>query len=108
MFPDVGSITDASNVIATSQLALPEEECTTVYTESGYDGSTRNLSGVTLAGDNVFGDDAAERQLATMTGDVASGYTATLVVGVDTTTTPAAGSAPGVGGPSGGGAPPAR
>ncbi|CAH0223352.1 hypothetical protein SRABI76_02567 [Microbacterium oxydans] len=102
VFPDVASITDASNAISTSQLALPEAVCATVYAESAYDGSTRNLSGVTLAGDNVFGDDSAELQLATVTGDVASGYTATLVVGVDTTTVPTAGAAPG-----GGGEPPA-
>lgn len=86
VFPDVASITDASKAIATSQLALPEVACAAVYAETGYEGSTRNLAGVTLAGDNVFGDDAGERQLATMSGGVAGGYTATLVVGVDTTT----------------------
>lgn len=95
VFPDVASITDASNAIATSQLALPEADCATVYAEAGYDGSTRNLSGITLASDNVFGDDSGELQLATVSGDVASGYSATLVVGVDTTTAPAAGAAPG-------------
>lgn len=94
VFPDVASITDASNAISTSQLALPEAVCTTVYAESGYDGSTRNLSGITLAGDTVFGDDSAELQLATVTGDVASGYAATLLVGVDTATAPTAGDPP--------------
>ena len=108
VFPDVASITDASNAISTSQLALPEAVCTTVYAESAYDGSTRNLSGITLASDNVFGDDSGELQLATVTGDVASGYTATLIVGVDTTTVPTAGAAPGGAGPDGGGQPPAN
>lgn len=108
VFPDVTSITEASNAIATSQLALPEAACATVYAQAGYDGSTRNLSGVTLAGDNVFGDDAGELQLATVTGDVSRGYTATLVVGVDTTTTPSAGSAPGGSGGPSGGQPPAN
>ena len=109
VFPDIASITDASNAIATSQLALPEAACTAVYAGAGYDGSTRNLSGVTLAGDNVFGDDGGEQQLATVTGDATRGYAATLVVGVDTTTQPTAGSAPGGGGgPGGGGTPPAR
>jgi hypothetical protein len=81
-----------------------------VYARSAYDGSARNLSQTTLAGDNVFGDDAGALQVATVTGDVSTGYTATLVVGVDTSTTPAAGAAPdgGQGGPGGGGQPPAN
>jgi protocatechuate 3,4-dioxygenase beta subunit len=91
VFPDLASITDASNAISTSQLALPEAVCATVYAESGYDGSTRNLNGITLASDNVFGEDSGELQLATVTGAIANGYIATLVVGVDTTTVPTAG-----------------
>ena len=106
VYPDLASITDASNAIATSQLALPEAECAQVYAQSGYDGSTRNLDAITLASDNVFGDDSAALQLATVSGDVTSGYAAALVVGVDTSTTPTAGAAPG-GGPGGGGQPPA-
>ena len=91
VFPDLASITDASNAISTSQLALPEAVCATVYAESGYEGSTRNLNGITLASDNVFGEDSGELQLATVTGAIANGYIATLVVGVDTTTVPTAG-----------------
>lgn len=106
VYPDLASITDASNAIATSQIALPEAECSEVYAQSGYDGSTRNLDAITLASDNVFGDDSGVLQLAAVTGDVASGYAATLVVGVDTTTTPTAGAAPG-GSAGGGGEPPA-
>lgn len=98
VYPDVDSITDSANAIATSQLALPEDVCAAVYVDSRYDGSTQNLSQTSLAGDNVFGDDSAALQLATVTGDIGSGYTATLVVGVDTTTTPSAGSAPSDGG----------
>ena len=90
VYPDLASITDAANAIATSQLALPEASCSEVYAQSGYDGSARNLDAITLASDNVFGDDSGALQLATVTGDVASGYAAALVVGVDTTTTPTA------------------
>ncbi|PRA82251.1 intradiol ring-cleavage dioxygenase [Microbacterium sp. MYb66] len=110
VYPDVGSIADSTTAVATSQLALPEAACTAVYARSAYDGSARNLSQTTLAGDNVFGDDAGALQVATVTGDVSTGYTATLVVGVDTSTTPAAGAAPGggQGGPGGGGQPPAN
>lgn len=49
---------------------------------------------MSLSGDNVFGDDSGALQLATVTGDVTSGYTVTLNVGVNTTTTPSAGAPP--------------
>ncbi|WP_435749127.1 intradiol ring-cleavage dioxygenase [Microbacterium sp. PMB16] len=83
VYPDVGSITDAANAIATSQLALPEEECDTVYAEAAYSGSSDNLARISLSSDMVFGDDGGVSQLATVTGAVESGYTAALVVGVD-------------------------
>ncbi len=64
-----------------------------------------NLSRVSLAGDNVFGNDGGASQLGAVTGDVTSGYTVTLAVGVDTTTTPTGG-VPGGGAPGGRGGPP--
>ena len=103
VYPDVGSITDSTAAVATSQLALPEAACTSVYAESVYDGSARNLSQITLASDNVFGDDSGAQQVASVTGTVRDGYAATLVVGVDTATAPAAS-----GGEGGGGQPPSR
>lgn len=106
VFPDVPSITDATNAIATSQIALPEEASAAVYVESPYRGSAENLGRITLASDNVFGDDAGAAQVATLRGSVADGYTATLVVGVDTATQPTGASAPGGGGEGGGGRPP--
>lgn len=105
VYPDESSTTDAANAIATSQVALPQDVCETVYAETGYEDSVGNLSRVTLASDNVFGDDGGALQLATVTGDVAGGYTVKLAVGVDTTTEPTGGGAPG-GGP--GGTPPSR
>jgi len=104
VYPDVASITDAANAISTSQAALPEDVSTTVYALAGYEGSIENLNDVTLANDNVFGDDGGELQLATVTGDATSGYSVALTVRVDTGTTPTAGSAPSGGG--GGGTPP--
>lgn len=107
VYPDVASITDATNAIATSQAALPEDACTTVYALSGYEGSTANLQQVTLDSDNVFGDDGGALQLATVTGDATAGYAVALTARVDTATTPTAGSAPsGGGGAGGGGTPP--
>ena len=101
VYPSASAITDSANAIATSQLALPESMLGAVYALAAYDGSARNLSQVTLASDNVFGDDGGVLQVATVTGDVTAGFAATLVCRVDTTTTPTAGSAPGGGGPGG-------
>lgn len=98
VYPDVSSITDASNAIATSQIALPEDVCRTVYALDAYDGSTQNLEQVSLDTDNVFSDDSGALQLATVTGDASSGYQVALTVRVDTTTTPTAGAAPAGGG----------
>ncbi|WP_217181692.1 intradiol ring-cleavage dioxygenase [Streptomyces sp. AC495_CC817] len=102
VYPDVASITDAANAIATSQLALPESASSAVYATAGYDGSAQNLARVTLASDTVFGDDSGASQLATMSGDAERGYAAALVVRIDTMTAPSAGSAPGGGGGQGG------
>jgi protocatechuate 3,4-dioxygenase beta subunit len=113
VYPDQASITDSTNAIATSQVALPQDVCNTVYATAGYQASVTNLAQISLDSDNVFGDDSGASQLAAVTGSVTSGYSVSLAVGVDTTTTPSAGSAPAGGGggdgaPSGapGGAPP--
>jgi protocatechuate 3,4-dioxygenase beta subunit len=112
VYPDQASITDSGNAIATSQVALPQDVCEQVYAQEGYEASVSNLSRVSLDGDNVFGDDGGASQLGTVTGDVDSGYTVTLAVGVDTTTTLTGGGLSGDGAPSGaggpGGPPPSR
>ncbi|MCG2624448.1 intradiol ring-cleavage dioxygenase [Arthrobacter sp. I2-34] len=104
IYPDQASIADSASAIATSQVALPQDVCDTVYATTGYETSVSNLAQLSLDSDNVFGDDGGASQLATVTGDAASGYTVTLAVGVDTTTTPTGGQQPG-GAP--GGTPPA-
>ena len=101
VYPDIASITDASNAIATSQAALPEAQAETVYALAGYEGSAENLGRVSLDTDNVFSDDGGELQLAAITGDETSGYSVSLTARVDTTTTPTAGSAPSGGGAGG-------
>ncbi len=53
-----------------------------------------NLAQVSLETDNVFGDDGAAHQLATVTGDETLGFVATLTAPVDTTTEPTGGGAP--------------
>jgi protocatechuate 3,4-dioxygenase beta subunit len=94
VYPDQSGITDAGKTIATSQVALPKETCDTVYATQGYETSVARLSQLSLASDNVFGDDSGASQLATVNGDVSSGYTVSLAVGVDPSTTPAAGRPP--------------
>ena len=101
VYPDRSSITDSTSAIATSQVALPQDVCEQVYGQAGYDDSTGNLSRVSLTGDNVFGDDGAASQLATVSGDVGSGFTVALPVAIDTTTAPTGGSMGGGGGPGG-------
>lgn len=110
VYPDQASITDATEAIATSQVALPQDVCEQVYATDGYSSSVTTLAQVSLADDNVFGDDDGASQLGTVTGNVTDGCTVTLTVAVDTTTTPTGGGMPGgsEGRPSGapGGAPP--
>jgi protocatechuate 3,4-dioxygenase beta subunit len=102
VYPDRAGIADSANAIATSQVALPQDVCEQVYAENGYEASVGNLAAVSLTSDNVFGDDGGAGQLGTATGDVSGGYTVSLAVGVDTTTTPTGGGMPGgSGGPGG-------
>jgi protocatechuate 3,4-dioxygenase beta subunit len=82
VYPSLTAATDEANKIATSQLALPEATCNEVYATSGYEQSVTNLQQVSLTSDNVFGEDGGESQLATMSGTVAGGFTATLQVPV--------------------------
>lgn len=86
VYPDVDSITDATKVIATSQVALPAGISSVVYALPGYEGSSENLSQISLSSDMVFGDDGGALQMATVTGDATAGYTAALTARVDTTT----------------------
>ena len=69
-------------IVKTSQLALPKAVCQKVYATSGYSASVRNLAQSSLSTDNVFRDDQAIHQLATVTGSVKSGFVANLTIGV--------------------------
>jgi len=82
VYEDVDTAVAAGPIVKTSQLALPEEVNDVVYATAGYEQSVRNASQVTLASDNVFGDDGGIHQIANMSGSVASGYTASLTIGV--------------------------
>ncbi|MBC3190841.1 3,4-dioxygenase subunit beta [Pseudonocardia sp. C8] len=88
VYPSAAGITDAANAIATSQVAFPRDVCETVYATPGYERSVAALSELSLESDTVFGDDGGALQLATVTGDVTSGYRVALTAVVDTGTAP--------------------
>jgi protocatechuate 3,4-dioxygenase beta subunit len=83
VFASLANATQGSNAVKTSQLAMPTATCQQVYgVASGYDASVANFAAITLASDNVFGNDSAALQLATVTGNATDGFVATLTVGL--------------------------
>jgi protocatechuate 3,4-dioxygenase beta subunit len=82
VYEGLDAATSGGTKLKTSQLALPEDVCQTVYDGAdGYDQSVEALSEVSLDSDMVFSD-GWSLELATVTGSVADGYTATLNVPV--------------------------
>jgi len=82
VYPSLASATNASNKVATSQLAFPKATCDLVYATTGYAQSVANLSQITLATDSVFRD-GATLQMAEVSGDVSAGFLATLDLAVN-------------------------
>jgi protocatechuate 3,4-dioxygenase beta subunit len=82
VYPSLAEATKAGNKITTSQLALPETTCKEVYGTTGYTQSVQNMSRTSLKQDMVFRD-GTDQQMATMSGDVQSGYTASLTFAVE-------------------------
>lgn len=81
VYPSLSVATGAGNKIKTSQIALPTATCQEVYATSGYGNSASNLAGISFASDNVFSD-GTSLQLATVSGNTTTGYSASLVVGI--------------------------
>jgi protocatechuate 3,4-dioxygenase beta subunit len=78
--------TGQANAILTTQLALPRDICSTVYSgATGYSASVTNLAAVTTASDGVF-DTSTTAELSAQTpalaGSVAGGYTGAVTIGV--------------------------
>lgn len=111
VYDTLESAVAGANARLTSQIALPQDVCESVYAyDSGYSASTRNMSGVTLASDNVFGD-GWDAELAKISGTPATGLTVSLTVGVaaksqNTQSGNGSGPGPGAVGPPPGGTPP--
>ena len=104
-FEVYASVEDATSgagpIVKTSQIALPQDAAEAVYATDGYSRSVANLGRVSLATDNVFGNDSAATEPATVTGGVSAGYTATLTIAIDPSGTETGGGAPPMGGPGG-------
>ncbi|HUL67266.1 MAG TPA: intradiol ring-cleavage dioxygenase [Burkholderiaceae bacterium] len=71
----------AVSATATSQIAFPQDVTSAVYDSSLYVARGQNTSVAGFSADSVFAD-GTTYQMATLTGDVTSGYTATLTVGI--------------------------
>ncbi len=86
VFSSLATATSGRYATLVSQLAMPAATCSTVYSSaSGYSSSLGNLSGVSIARDNVFGDNSAAQiaqQTPAISGSVDTGYTATAVIGI--------------------------
>jgi len=83
VYSNLEAATNEANKIATSQIALPKDACDLVYATDGYAQSVTNLGQVSLASDNVFGDDGGVHELGIVTGGVADGMTVALTVPVN-------------------------
>jgi protocatechuate 3,4-dioxygenase beta subunit len=81
VYPSLASATSSANKLATSQLTFPVADCKSVYATSGYEQSVTNLAKISFATDNVFSD-GTELQMATVSGSVSAGYTASLQVAI--------------------------
>ena len=81
VYPTLAKATNAANRIKTSQFAFPLATLSEAYAASGYAASVANLARISYATDNVFSDGTA-LQMASVTGNAAQGYVATLTVGV--------------------------
>jgi hypothetical protein len=65
--------------VKTTQVAFPESVAAAVYASGVY--ASKGQNATTNASDMVFSD-STQNELATLTGSTASGYTATLTIGV--------------------------
>jgi protocatechuate 3,4-dioxygenase beta subunit len=79
VYESLDAATSVTTKLRTSQLAFPQDVCEEVYATEGYEASVTNLARVSLDSDGIFSD-GWSLQMATMTGSVGDGLTATLNV----------------------------
>jgi protocatechuate 3,4-dioxygenase beta subunit len=81
VFDSLDIATSGQAARRTSQLALPEGACDAVYADSHYGNSATDLSRLSLDTDGIFRDGWSD-QLATVSGSLDEGLTASLLVRV--------------------------
>lgn len=79
VYESEATATSGTASLKVTQLALPQAECEAVYADSRYSDSAGNLGRLSLDTDNVFSDGWTD-QLAVLSGNPTTGYTATLTV----------------------------
>lgn len=86
VFSSLSNALSGKYSILTSQLCMPAAICNTVFADTTTYPSAKGIfAGLSLSTDNVFGDNTAAQlaqQTPTFTGSVASGYTATALIGI--------------------------
>jgi protocatechuate 3,4-dioxygenase beta subunit len=80
VFDSLNNVGSTGQILKVSQVAMTDASCRAVYKTEGYESSAQNFPSTTLTSDNVFGDDGGVYQLASTSGNVTSGYQASLNV----------------------------
>ncbi|WP_375687012.1 hypothetical protein [Pseudooceanicola sp. LIPI14-2-Ac024] len=112
VFESVAAAVGGAASVLTAQIALPEDQAAALYAgDARYSNGTRNLGRITIASDNVFGDntdaEVAQQTLA-MTGSAAAGFAGTVTIPVDFDADRSVGAPPPPPGGFGTGTPPPR
>lgn len=81
VYRNLDAATGGGTKLVTSQMAMPEDACNTVYATSGYETSARNFPQTPLSSDMVFRDGVSQ-QMTTVTGSPGSGLTSNLTIAV--------------------------
>lgn len=87
VFESVEKAISGEASLLTAQIAMPESDCANVYAaDERYANGTTNLGRITLASDNVFGDNSADeivQQTAELAGAPNSGYLGKVTIPID-------------------------
>jgi len=86
VYPSLAMATEYNNRTLVSQMAMPSDICTTLYNSAtGYSASVSNFAAISIASDNVFGDNTSAQiaqQTPALTGSVDAGYSGSILIGV--------------------------
>lgn len=83
VYSSLGRATKGQQRLKTSQLAFPVGAVAEVYKDGGYARSAANIKGATFESDMVFANDGSGgSQIASLSGTLAQGFSATLTLGV--------------------------